>query len=107
VNEKKIKTNIVTTAPMFEIKENLEPQVRNYLWGLDLTQKEAYEIITKKDEDYFDFVFKRMFENEYHGVIIKNIGYKNIHKFKKYLPKLNSEAKEKWKELIVMCEELK
>ena len=102
-----IEKNIENITALFEIKENLEPPVRNYLWGLDLTQKKAYEIIAKKDKDYFDFIFKRMFENEYHGVIIKNIGYKNIHKFKKYLPKLNSEAKEKWEELIVMCEELK
>ena len=79
MNKAKIKTDIVTTTPMFEIKENLEQQARNYLWGLDLTQKEAYEIITKKDEDYFDFVFKRMFENEYHGVVIKNIGVKALY----------------------------
>ncbi len=107
MNIEKNRMHIENITPLFDIKENLEPQVRNYLWGLDLTQKKAYEIIAKKDKDYFDFIFKRMFENEYHGVIIKNIGYKNIHKFKKYLPKLNSEAKEKWEELIVMCEELK
>jgi len=102
-----IKNKTTTPELMFEIKKELEPQVRNYLWGLNLTQKEAYEIINQRDREDFDFIFKRMFENEYHAVIIKNIGYKNIHKFKKYLPKLNLEAQKKWKELIAMCEELK
>lgn len=102
-----VKNQTITIEPMFEIKKELEPQVRNYLWGLNLTQKQAYEIINQRDRDDFDFIFKRMFENEYHAVIIKNIGYKNIYKFKKYLPKLSREAKEKWENLITMCEELK
>lgn len=68
----------------------------NWLWGTTFTVDEAYKLIINRDKDHFDFLYKRLFENERTPVIYQNLLVEELIKLQEYTYLLNQEAKDKW-----------
>lgn len=75
--------------------------IYNYLWGTSFKDEDVYDILKNKPNDInFDFLFKRLFENEFHAEIYQNLGEDNIIRLKDKFELLNKESKSKWELLV-------
>lgn len=83
----------------FKIKKMKIP----YLWGTRFTNDEAYKIIEEGPEgeggEHFNFIFKRLFENEFEDIVYRNLGVDKLLQLEKHLDLLAPEPKKIWQEI--------